>query len=119
MGLLRGREDVCFAYVPTDPLPIFLYNPLHLVGCACGGGSGGGLTHSLGCLAVCFSQSEELAGDGRPESGKSQRECLLLSQVASLAVTVLWIWLLLGGPSLLGPSCHLALLRTWFVTAAL
>lgn len=80
---------------------------------------GGGLTHSLGCLAVCFSQSEELAGDGRPESGKSQRECLLLSQVASPAVTVLWIWLLLGGPSLLGPSCHLALLRTWFVTAAL
>lgn len=68
------------SYLPTDPLLIFPYSTLYL--------AGDGLTHSLGCLAVCFSQSEELAGDGRPGSGQSQRGYLLLSQVASPAVTM-------------------------------
>lgn len=76
-------------------------------------GGRNGLSHSLGYLVVCFSQSEGLAGDGHAEKGKGLGGYILLSQAMSPAMTVLCIQLLLGGPSLVSPSCHLSGSGSW------
>lgn len=96
----------CFACLLSGPLPILPHPTVCL-------GGGSGLTHSLGYLVVCFSQSEGLAGDRQAGKGKSLGGYLLPTQVMSPAVTVLRIQLLLGGPFLLSPSCHLSGSGSW------